>query len=353
MPPPVSSTRVGPIVTPKLERAVEAKPTVAVEQVKGTQGWLATGAAKPRPQAAAPAGTSTTPTLAPATQKEIGPTEQRDLSTFEGRRRLATEASQVNEISADPKIDNADRICAGAAAVSALILNSTTPEAAKGNARALRSAMAAAGVKLPAALDKKAVETALTHLEANAPSMDDVFVLQQVAYGVGRRFAEKTDKDDGLNPGQLAGLVADLKGRGANFDSNTQFSLSNQHWVAHVGSTTANSDTNVAIDAGAKLPSNKAWSGDVVIRPDGLVEARTRTVRVEGQDMNSAEYAAHFKLPPPKKDGLTRGWAFPITPVDPNKSTGGAFLSLGDHPKQLKSAWIDAVTGSTPPVVLK
>lgn len=352
MPPPVSSTRVGPIVTPKVERSLEPKPTVAVEQVKGTQGWLATGAAKPRPQAAVAAGQST-PALAPATQKEIGPTEQRDLSTFEGRRRLATEASQVNEVSADPGIDNADRICGGAAAVNALILNSTTPEAAKANAQALRSAMGAANVKLPPSLDKKAVETALTHLEANAPSMNDVFVLQQVAYGVGRRFAEKTDKDDGLNPGQLAGLVADLKGRGATLDSNTQFSLSKQHWVVNVGSTTANSDTNVAIDPGAKLPSNKAWSGDVVLRPDGGVEARTKTVRVDGKDMNAAEYAAHFKLPPPKRDGLTRGWAFPITPVDPNKNTGGAFLTLGDHLKQLKSGWIDAVSGSAPPVVLK
>lgn len=352
MPPPVSSTRVGPIATPRVERSPEAKPTATVEQVKSTQGWLATGAAKPRPQTAVAAGTST-PAPAPATQKEIGPTEQRDLSTFEGRRRLATEASQVNPISADPKIDNADRICAGAAAVNALILNSTTPAAAKANAQALRSAMGAADVKLPPSLDKKAIDTALSHLEANTPSMNDVFVLQQVAYGVGRRFAEKTDKDDGLNPAQLAGLVADLKGRGANFDSNTQFSLSKQHWVAHVGSTTANSDTNVSIDSGAKLPSNKAWSGDVVIRPDGVVEARARTVRVDGQDLNAADYAKRFELAQPKKDGLTRGWTFPITPVDPNKSTGGAFLSLGDHRKQLTTGWINAVTGSAPPVVLK
>lgn len=351
MPPPVSSTRVGPIATPRMERSPEAKPTATVEQVKGTQGWLATGAAKPRPQTAVAAGAST-PAPAPATQKEIGPTEQRDLSTFEGRRRLATEASQVNEISADPKIDNADRICAGAAAVNALILNSTTPEAAKANAQALRSVMGA-GVTLPPTLDPKAIETALAHLEANAPSMNDVFVLQQVAYSAGRRYADKKEKDDGLNPAQLAGLVADLKARGANLDSNTQFSLSKQHWVAHVGSTTANSDANVSIDAGAKLPSNKAWSGDVVIRPDGVVEARTKTVRVDGQDMNAADYARRFELAQPKKDGLTRGWAFPITPVDPNKGTGGAFMEIGDHAKQLRTGWGAAVTGSAPPVVLK
>lgn len=318
MPPPVSSTRVGPVATPKLERATPASPAAAASPVRA-EGWVATGAAKPRREVAVAAGQAT-PARAPATKQEIGPEERRDLSTFEARQRLATEASQVNPISADPKIDNADRICGGAAAVNALILNSTTPEAAKQNAGALRSAMGASGVKLPDSLDRKAVDAALDHLAAGSPSMNDVFVLQQVAYAVGRRYADAKAPDDGLNPAQLGGLVADLKARGATFDQNTQFSLSNQHWVAHVGGTTANSDTNVPIDPNARLPSSRAWSGDVSIRPDGGVEARTKTVRVEGKDLNAAQYVEHFKLPVLKRDGLPRGWSFPITPVDTNNT---------------------------------
>lgn len=348
MPPPVSSTRVGPIATPRVERSREVKTTATVEQVTKTQGWVATGAAKPRPQVAVAAGESTPP-LAPPTKKEIGPEERRDLSTFEGRKRLATEASQVNPISADPKIDNADRICGGAAAVNALILTATTPEAAKANAGALRSAMGAANVKLPPSLDKKAIDEALDHLAANSPTMNDVFVLQQVAYGIGRRYARAEDKDDGLSPGQLGGLVADLKARGANFDTNTQFSLSNHHWVANVGSTTANSDANVTVDSGAKLPSNKAWSGDVVIGADGNVQARTKTLNIDGADLTASQYAEKFNLKLPK-DHLTRGWSFPIVPVDPNKAI---LLEKGDHYTQLSREWASAVTGSTPPVVLK
>jgi len=363
MPPPITSNRVGPIATPRVSaREVQPPPTQPLQPAGKAEGWVATGAARPRPQVATTVGKAT-PAPAPKHAAEIAPDVRRDLSTFEARKRLATDASQVNPISADPKIDNADRICAGAAAVNALILNSTTPEAAKANAEALRSAMGARHVELPASLDKQAINDALDHLAAGSPSMNDVFVLQQVAYAVGRRYAQKKEAkdgkalDDGLNPAQLGGLIADLKARGATLDGNTQFSLSKQHWVAHVGAVTANSDQNVKIDSGAKLPSNKAWAGDVVLRADGVVEARTRTVRVGGADVDAAGYARAFELEPPKKDGLTRGFRFPIVPVDPNKAgdpaVSGVLLSKGDHLHQLNTAWAATVAGAAPAEVLK
>jgi len=52
-----------------------------------------------------------------------------------GRRVAATKTSQVNEVSVDA--GNFGDICAGAAVVNAMVLNSATPEAAKANAAAL------------------------------------------------------------------------------------------------------------------------------------------------------------------------------------------------------------------------
>lgn len=351
MPPPVSSTRAAPLAKPSVgSPSTQDRPaSVAAEQPAAKKAGWAPGSTKP------PAA-QTAPARAPATTKpgaapEAIPADQRrDLSSFEARRRLATEASQVNPISADPALDNADRICGGAAAVNALLLKSTTPEAAKQNAEALRSAMGAEGVALPPSLDRKAVNVALDHLAAGSPSMDDVFVLQQVAYAVGRRF-NPTGPNTGLNPAELGGLVADLKARGATLDPTTRFVQSKQHWTVSVGGVTANSDTSVKLDPASRAPANKGWGGDVVIRPDGVIEARTPTLNdpETKKALSPAEYCAKYQLPAPKNDGLRRGWAFELVPAASTKE----LMTLGDHRAQLLRAWAAMAAGQKPPTVLR
>ncbi|MBL8918981.1 MAG: hypothetical protein JNJ54_09000 [Myxococcaceae bacterium] len=329
-----------------------AGPPVAAE-APATGSWQP-GAAKPRPRVQQPpARPAITEQRAP-TSAEIAPEVRRDLSSFEARKRLATEASQVNPISADPKLNNFDRICGGAAAVNALILNSTTPEAAKQNAEALRSSLGAAQVKLPDALDKKALEAAIDHFAAGSPSMNDVFLLQQAAYAVGRRYDE-ANVDEGLNPAQLGGLVADLKARGATLDPNTIFSQSKAHWTVTVGDVTANSDANVTIDSASRSPANKGWGGDVVIRRDGIVEGRTPTVKDPDSktdpkaDLTPAAYCKKHGLEAPKADGVRRGWTFELAPA----STTGDLLTKGDHLQQLRRETTKLVNGQKPPTTLR
>lgn len=118
-----------------------------------------------------------------------------------------------------------------------------------------------------------------------------------------------------------------------------------------MGDVTANTDTNVTIDSAARSPTNKGWGGDVMLRPDGMVEARTPTVKDPdtGATQSPADYDAKHHLKAPKADGLARGWTFELSPA----STTGELLSKSDHLQQLTRQWEQLVNGQKPPTTLR
>lgn len=318
-PPPVSSTRARTTAPLAQVREKPMQATQAGPAAEQAEAWVAKNAPRPRVTAAA-VGKKAPP--APALDKLQAPSSTPvDLSNVADRVKLAQQASQLNPIS--EAAGNKNVICGGAVVVSALIMNSTTPEAAKKNAGALESAMNAAGARdqLAATVNPEALKAAFANFAKGTPSLDDVHLMQQAAYAVGRRYdAESTG---GLNPGQLAGLVADLKGRGATLGPETRFTVVANpkaptvgHWVASAGPIELNTDASVSVSSRNRLPSGQDWSGDVSVRKDGFIEARTRYL---GSNM-----AANG-----------RGWAFEIEPVDLSKVGSRVQLTKGDHRNQL------------------
>ncbi len=287
------------------------------------EGWVAKNTPRPRVTAAA-VGTKAPPPA--AVGKLQAPSNAPvDLSKVADRVKLAQQASQLNPIS--EAAGNKNVICGGAVVVSALIMNSTTPEAAKKNAGALESAMNAAGARdqLAATVNPDALKAAFANFAKGTPSLNDVHLMQQAAYAVGRRYPAD---GDGLNSGQLGGLIADLKGRGATLGPETRFTVVANprnpavgHWVATAGPVELNTDSSVSVSAKNRLPSGVDWSGDVSVRKDGFVEARTRYLKD-----NMAANA--------------RGWTFEIEPVDLSSAGGTGSrvqLTKGDHLNQLRN----------------
>ena len=143
------------------------------------------------------------------------------LSDKATRLKLA-QVPQENAISGLAK--NGNRVCGGAAVVGALIMRSGTTEGAQANSRALSDALFKSGADrfLPDSVNHDALKLAFERFGAGNPNAGDVALLQQAAYAVGCKFAGG-DKGDGLSGGQLAGLVADLKTRGATLGPETRF----------------------------------------------------------------------------------------------------------------------------------
>lgn len=324
MAPPLSATRTrtnAPVAPLRQKAAVVETP--ATPTASSGEAWVAKNTPRPRVVAQAAGAKVAAPPKEPALQAPSNAPV--DLSNTQARIALAQGASQLNGVS--EAAGNKNHICGGAAVVSALIMNSTTPEAAKKNAEALKAALGAPGAKelLPPSLDRAALDQAFANFGKGTPSVNDVHVLQQAAYAVGRRYDPKADA--GLNPGQLGGLVADLQARGATLGPETRFTVvtsPSNHWVAHAGPIEINSDKNVSVASRNLLPSGPAWSGDVSVRKDGTVEARTRFLK--------DRMAANGK-----------GWTFELEPVD-TRTTSKTFMTKGDHLKQLttqRDAFLD------------
>ena len=208
------------------------------------------------------------------------------MSDAKQRTALATKTSQVNEVSVDA--GNFGDICAGAAVVNAMVLNSATPEAAKANAAALQKTADAhnSWAALPGSVTRKDVEGALAHLATGKPSERDLQHLQQLAYVTGRTL-EIRQRDTpplaaGTNPAQLGALATELQFNGAQLGDSRFVQVKGAadatgHWVVESGRVLANSLGSVKVDGSHLKPSNAAWDSDVrVKKSDTTVEVRLR-----------------------------------------------------------------------------
>ncbi|MHB8879676.1 MAG: hypothetical protein ACYC8T_38800, partial [Myxococcaceae bacterium] len=249
---------------------------MASAPVKRGDGFQAAPAKKAAP--AAPAK----PVAPPMTEET-----PRDLANEKQRIDLATTTSQVNDVSV--LAGNQNDVCAGAALVNAMVLNSATPDAASANAAALRKAADRYGgwSALPPSVDKDQVKSALDHFAAGKASEVDLHYLQQLAYATGRAFDpdEKRDPElnPGLNAGQVGGLATQLKSDGALLGDDSRFVQlkgvddTSGHWVVQSGKVIANSLESVPVDATKLSPASAVWDSDVHVKKgDANVETRLR-----------------------------------------------------------------------------
>jgi len=277
--------------------------------------------------------TGTQPQLPPPAAK-LTPPSTEALGLDEVGRLMLASTSQVNSVSTGLKNEN--DICGGAAMVSALILRSTTPEAARANAGALRAAFNASPAKAMTSVEVQVhVSAALKNFEAGKMSEEDVCYLQQAAYVVGKGVPGESEKG-GLSTGAMASMVADLVGSGATIGAETSFSQAfdgvGGHWVAKSGDVafnTAQDNTPAAKVDFNKLPvTDNEFSGRVRVlnNKDG-----TRTVQLQSR----------YLSPPPatgKKPGAPdgSGWKAEITPLNPGDKTMTGLV--GSNAKRLRDA---------------
>ena len=324
MAPPISRKEVS--VPVPVQRTVNRSPAPKAAPVAPapSKGWQPKTAAAPQADPLFKAGRATAPVASD------GP---RDLTDPAARRDLATRASQTNPISEAAK--NADRVCGGAAVVSALIMRSATPQSAQANARALSDAFNSTGAAklLPASVNRDALQSAFDHFAAGKPTPGDVSLMQQAAYALGRKYAP--EKDEGLSGGQLAAVVADLKARGATLGPETRFAQVHDgvagHWVAQTPEALLNSAPKTGVQPKDLKTDSRVWSADVAVRADGQVDLRTRKL---------------FEGKPAAWEGA--GWKLTINPA--RSDSVSDLLQKGDHTKQLKDRMSELA--STQPIDL-
>lgn len=295
MAPPVTRKTVS---TPSVQRPSERKP-----------------AAVPQAPAAAAPSTAWGP-KAPVRRAAVDPfPAAKTLSDLATRKGLATKAVQKNAIS--EAAGNANRVCGGAAVVSALLMRSSTPGAAQANARALQDSFDSTGAAkfLPASVNKEELKQAFERFGTGTPTSNDVSLMQQAAYALGRKYGPP-EKDDGLSVGQMGGMVADLKARGANLGPETKFIQVKNHWVAQTPEAVLNSDQTVSLQPKELNTKDTRWAGDVTVRADGKVELRTR-------QLSSTQT--------PAWEG--GGWKMELNPARSNDIAD--LFKKGDHFKQL------------------
>lgn len=250
-----------------------------------------------------------------------------------GRLMLAT-TSQVNAISVGLK--NSNDICGGAVVVAALVLRSTSPEAARANAGALRAAFNASPAKaLTPVGAQSGVSTALKNFEAGTLSEEDVCYLQQAAYIVGRGVSGEA-KSPGLSTGAMASMVADLVGYGATIDTETSFAQvfdgANGHWVGATAGQSLNTAEAIT-DAGkvdfAKLKlDSREFSGRVRILKD---KVGAHVIQVQSR------YGPNEKTGALEVAKKGAGWQAEITPHNPSD----ALISklAGSNSERLRNAF--------------
>lgn len=248
---------------------------------------------------------------------EVKPETARDLANSDTRWDTALKASQRNPIS--DAAGNADVICGAASVVSALVMQSGTPEAAAANAKALKTAydLTDAEKRLPPSVDKQALAQAFEHFGAGKPSLTDLHLLQQAAYAIGRTHAGSSA--DGLDRLDLMLMVSELKGRGATLGPETRFTQvqkgkGGSHWVANSGGAGINTDPQAPVTAGNQQPKGEDWRAEVSVSQEGKVLLKTR-------DINEQH----------AKRGL--GWTLEIVPVGNDVARA---VKNGSHLDQLK-----------------
>lgn len=324
-----------PKLTPALPRA----------QVKTPQ--LQKPAAKPAPPTPEPhaAGLSqkqkariggadylTTSQPALALTEKLTPPSTARMPLDAGGRMLLASTSQTNTVSQGLK--NSNDICGGAAMVSALILRSTTPDAAKANARAFRAAFNASPMKALTSVDVQShVSAALKNFEEGALSEEDVCYLQQAAYAIGRGTPGEP-QEPGLSNHAMASMVADLIGYGANFGKETSFTQAYRgggHWVGESGGVSINTafvrTPAAEVEFKTLTPDSPEFSGRVRVLES---KSGARTVQWQSSMVKDAKTRAFVRCEPKGS-----GWQAETSPLNPADVVSGL---LGSNARRLEAS---------------
>ena len=152
---------------------------------------------------------------------------------------------------------------------------STTPEAAKANAGALRAAFNASPMKALTSVDVQShVSAALKNFEAGKLSEEDVCYLQQAAYAIGRGTPGEP-QDAGLSNHAMASMLADLIGYGAKLGKETSFTQAFRgggHWVGESGGLNINTaqvgTPSASLEFKKLTPKSPEFSGRVRVLED-------------------------------------------------------------------------------------